>query len=225
MPTPMPNFQRMNIPAAGTIHTALTADHRRILRCTLRDLFFVIAHQNDRDEALADAAAQADRTRTYTILLNDSHLRALRGGSMWIRKLNLPVLDARDQHRPVDHIKVTSARSLPMRTEHGRFRAALATADQLRKGHLFTVGEYTIDGAGRNHGLTLYRALADYDPATGTVERHTVTRYWDIIGPLSRADLTGRTGCGPDHLVYLIDSHAAVLDKLGLADITEHAPA
>jgi hypothetical protein len=203
----------MNIAAGGVIHDALT-DHR-VLYTTLRDLTFVIAHVDDRQRAIT-LAEQADG-RAYTVLFTDEQLAEIRAGNP---HQDVDVLDAQRGHEPAARqIKVNGAVEIALTTEYGKVGVSAATADDLHAGDLFLAGKYTEDGTGREHGLTIFRALTDFDPETGTVEKHIVTPYWDDAIAADRANLSSTSTYGPDRVVHRVVDRPAFLAVLGLSDL------
>lgn len=210
-----PNFARMNIAAGGTIHNALI-DHR-VLRTALRDLTFVIAHADDRERAIEVADESRVTSDTYTVLFTADHLAAIAAD---VDGLHVTVLDAQRDHQPAaTQIKVNAQVVIVLSTEHGRDVFTAATTGDLRAGDMFTAGKFTADSAGREHGLTVYRALTDYNPDSGTIEMHIVTRNWDSASVADRANLTSTSTGGPDWIVYRAVDRAASLARLGLSDV------
>lgn len=134
----MLDFTRMNLAAGGHIRTAL-ADEHRVLDCMAGYfVFFVIAHTDDTDRALAWADELHRRYEglrdVYTVLLTDAHLYALADDV----DLNVTVLVAADNHTPAPTaIKVKNRHRLELHTEHGRWTAEVATTRELRAGDVF----------------------------------------------------------------------------------------
>jgi hypothetical protein len=215
------NFNKMFIAAGGALREAL-AEHR-VLTCTWRHLIFVIANTDDRDAALATADAhtveQKGTRPVYTILISDEHLAALKAIGKMV--LNMTVLDAQNNHAPADTaIKVNNVRMVNISTEHGPFFSTLATSRDLRAGDVYAGGNYDVDGDGNEGGRILYRALADYNPETGRVEHHIVTRHWNTASAADKANLTGALTGGPDNLVHrIVGNHERVIARLNLDDV------
>lgn len=225
--TATPDFNRMNLAAGGTtLHKAL-ADHR-VLTSMLDHYMFVIANTADRTAALATAdahvAEQEGLRPVYTILLSDEHLTALHRGPVPATSvtliLNVAVLDAQNNHQPTPTaIKANNAVAVPLDTEHGRMTFILRTSRDLRAGDIYTCGNQAVDGNDTPSGLLLYRALADYDPTTGEVAHHIVTRTWDTASDADKANLTGALTGGPDNLVHRVHHQDRLRERLGLADL------
>ncbi len=221
----MPHIRHISIAAAGCLHDALL--DRRILTARMRDHRFVIAHTDDRGHALdlADEAAGAGHP-AYTVLLTNEHLEYVRTHRACHKSLNVEVLDAHREHRPAGFpARLVPSRSMFARTERGLLALYAATAGTLRRGDVFASGEVTFDGAGKSRGLTVYRALTDFRPATGTLTRHIVTGgQWPPQVFSDIADLTSTVTFGPDELVLRLPvTPGAVRDrnlaKLGLTEL------
>jgi hypothetical protein len=213
--TRRPDFTKMNVAAGGVIYDALT--NHRVLRATLRDMTFVIAHADDRADALTAAEqARTHYTRAYTILLTDGHLAGILAG---LPRQDVDVLDAQDGHQPAGKIKVNGETEIVLPTECGFAPVAVALASDLHVGDIFTAGEVATDGSGREYGLVVFRALADFDLKTGAVERHIVTSYWDTASPANRANLSSRFVCGPDQVVHRVTRAQEFLAHLGLREL------
>jgi hypothetical protein len=214
--TDQPDFMSMRIAAGGTVHAALTDPQRRILTAVQDKLTFVIAHRADRQvaEAVVD---QHDPATTYLVLLSSHHLDFIALNER--EKLLVRVLDSTG--RPVGRIKVGSDIGAVLPTEHGPAHVWVTTTLKLHRGDLFTCGDFVVDGAGGVHGLVLYRALSDFDPATGSVERHIVTRHWDDASDEVKADLTSHFTVGPDRMVHRVHNPHVLRTRLSLAQLPD----
>jgi hypothetical protein len=207
-------FNSMHIGAGGTIHDALTGTPRRVLTATLDDLFFVIAHHDDAEAARTTAAQLVGRhegTRSiHVVLLTDAHLDAVAAGA----SLNVAVLDAQDDYRPAPTaIDVTNRSQVTLPTEHGKFLSEIVTTADLRAGDIYTCGVPRLGGD--SPALAVYRARADYNPATGWVTHHLVDP-----GELPAVgEDTGALTDGPDCLVHRIVDRDALLEAVGLTDL------
>lgn len=199
--TRTPDFAALNITlaAGGTIATALT--EHRVLVSLLDNWFFIIANTTDRAAALAQAN-QIDKVMegyrgVYTILLTDEHLAALTDG---VDNLKVAVLPTGRRPNPAPTpIKVSNRSGINVRTAYGTAHSTVVTSRDLHAGDLYTLGVPTFNIPGPGADWTLYRALADYDPATGRVEHHIVTPDWEP------GDYHGALTDGPDNVVFRVD--------------------
>lgn len=243
---PTPEFSKMHISAGGIIEHGLRK--HRVFTSDLGDFSFVIAHDRDREAALAKATALAATGRaTYTVLFTAENLNTIRDKRKVgraanrrnsnvtqaqlraaYRPLQLAVLDAANNHQPAEQqIRASSSPAVSVPIEQNAtarpVRAVVMPSDvaSLRRGDLFTCGDSASEG--KETRSLLYRALADYDPAAGTVLRHLVTGdIWPPTDPADTDKLTSTVTWGPDHLVHVVTDRWNLLDKLALEDIAEH---
>jgi hypothetical protein len=186
-----PDFTRLNLAAGGAI-----TEHR-VLVTMCHNLFFVVAHTDDRTAAL-DQATDLNRQHegfrpVYTVLLTDEHLAALADGA---GHLNVTVLSAARRRAPTP-IKVNNRAGVDVLTARGLTATTVTTTGDLHAGDVYTCGTPTLGSDEPGH--TVYRALADYNPATGEARHHIVTTDW------TPADDTGALTDGPDTVVYRVN--------------------
>jgi hypothetical protein len=209
-----PDFTRMNFTAGGRVRTALL-DERRVLSCMAGyHLIFVVAHADQADAALAHADAERRRHEgirsIYTVLLTDEQLDALAADV----DLNVAVLVAANNHAPArTAIKVHNGQHIELSTEHGRFVGEVTLSGELRTGDFYTAGNQRIGSD--KPGLAVYRARADYDPATGEVQHHLVDPGYTPAAD----ERTGALTNGADEIVFRLMDKAALLAQLDLTDL------
>lgn len=214
-------FRNTRIAAGGGIWDALTRQHRVLtLDIPTKGISFVLAHSDDRARAIKTAAAMTD-LHPYVFLITSEQFDMLLGTTVQ----EIAVLDGRNDLEVAGYADLLGEVFIPVPTEHGDVVVGAATVADLRKGMLFTTGE-KLDSARRSDRwkLVVFRALTDFDPETGTVERHILTMGWSWANDLDKANLSSML-TGADRIINLVTDRGALLDKLELDDITEREPA
>jgi hypothetical protein len=208
------DFSEMSLAAGGAIRHALLDEHRVLTCMAGYHNFFVIAHTDDtvRARQIADELhARYEGLRdVHLVLITDEMMTALAAHVV----INAPVLIAANGYDAAPTaIQLYNTGQITMPTEHGEYLTDITTSRELRAGDLYTLGAERL--AEDTPGFVIFRARADYNPATGEVVHHIADRGFNP-GPGVRS---GAITDGPDQIVFRIVERPALIKRLNLDDV------